>query len=85
MTIKLFGADWCQPCQQLKKLLVELKEDYNGLEYDTIDVDSNPEEVNKYRVRGVPTLIKLGEDGSVVGSLVGAQTKNTLKDFLEVV
>lgn len=51
--MKLFGASWCNPCQMAKKWL----NDHN-IAFEYIDVESGHEDVDKYNIMSVPTIVK---------------------------
>jgi thioredoxin 1 len=63
MTMKLlkFEADWCGPCTQQATIL----EEYDATPVESIDVDENQQMANDYNVRGLPTLVLVGEDGPI--------------------
>ena len=73
--IKLFGADWCGPCQSVKQLL-----EANNVKYEYFDVDTEESlsVLQELGVRGVPTLVK--EDGSFI---TGAKVEN-IKNFIGI-
>ena len=58
--VLFFSATWCQPCQEAKPRVEELRK--QGMKVTEIDIDKNPELVRKYRITQVPTFIVL-EDG----------------------
>ncbi|QDP59481.1 MAG: hypothetical protein GOVbin4162_55 [Prokaryotic dsDNA virus sp.] len=49
---KLFSASWCNPCKQLKKWI-----EAHNIEVELVDVDLHPDQVQEFRVRGVPCLV----------------------------
>jgi len=59
-----FGAEWCGPCQALKKKLAtsEAKNDMPDLVVAYLDMDQEKNEdiSNTYSVRSLPTLIYVG-------------------------
>ena len=60
--MKLFTAEWCAPCRQLKLYLEKFSHTV-----EIIDVDLHPEVTTAAGVRGIPCLL-LG-DGTVVVSV----------------
>lgn len=77
--LKIYSANWCQPCQQLKKTLSA--NDLN-IPVTTIDVDAWKDEAKADQVRAVPTLILL-ENGVEVKRTSGAKTLDQLKEFIK--
>lgn len=58
------GADKCIPCIMMTPILEDLKKEYAGvLDVKFVDAWKNPEEANKYRVRGIPTQIFYNASG----------------------
>lgn len=78
-TLKIYSAEWCGPCKQLKAVLpsVDLV-DVNLLQ---IDVEAWKDEAKSDNVRSVPTLILL-EDGVEIKRKTGAMTKDQLLEFV---
>lgn len=73
-TVKLFSASWCGPCHMLKSRLKSAK-----IEVEIVSVDDNREEVIKYKVRSIPTLIV--EEGDNFEAITGMDDIfNYLKD-----
>lgn len=60
-----FSASWCNPCKQLSKTLEG--EDL-GCDLIEIDIDQNRELCEKYNIRGVPTLVYVGNGQTLVGN-----------------
>ena len=56
-TLVDFYADWCGPCQMMKPVLEQVKNEVGEkARIIKIDVDRNPELVKLFRIRGIPTL-----------------------------
>ncbi len=58
--VLFFSATWCQPCQQAKPRVEELRK--QGMKVTEFDIDEHPDLARKYRITQVPTFIVL-EDG----------------------
>ena len=75
-----FTASWCAPCKQLAPIL-ESVETSIPIEVIDIDTESGANLGKTFGIRGVPTLVMV-EDDRVVKTLVGMQTKDKLKAWL---
>jgi len=71
-----FSATWCGPCKMLSKTLAAIE---SPIEIEEVDINTNPELTQEYRVRGVPTLV-LVEDDKEVKRKVGVMTA---EEFLQ--
>ena len=77
-----FYADWCAPCKALAPILQDVKKDLGEqVKIVKIDVDKNPSLAQKYKVRGVPTMI-LFKDGEIVWRQSGIVGKETLLEVI---
>ena len=77
-----FWAEWCGPCKQLAPLVEEASEEFkDSLSVCKMDVDSNRETAAKYGIRSIPTLM-IFENGKLVGTEIGALTKQQLDEFI---
>lgn len=77
-TAIVVSADWCAPCQQLKKgPVAALKKEGYGIEVR----DYKDPEVQKYGVKSLPTIIFL-KDGKEFHRLTGYRSKETLEKYL---
>lgn len=76
ITVKRFQATWCGPCQVLKPIFNELKAEYPQINFEDIDVDSDPTQAQQFGIRSVPTVVILN-NGAEVTRVTGAQNKNT--------
>jgi thioredoxin-like negative regulator of GroEL len=45
-----------------------------GLPIEVVDIDVHPEMAQEYSIRSVPTLVLLGDDGSIQKTSVGVKT-----------
>jgi thioredoxin 1 len=77
-----FTADWCPPCRQMGPVLSALaSEEGDRLKVVQLDVDTNPETTNAYKVLSMPTFMVF-RDGEPVKAMVGARPKRRLLEEL---
>lgn len=78
MKILKFYADWCKPCKILDENLKRLE-----AEYTSINIDDNEDLVDKYKIKSIPTLIKLDDDNNIISTEVGLLDINELKKWID--
>lgn len=68
-----FSASWCSSCRQLKPI-VEKEAPEKGYEMEDLDMDEDDGAffADKYKVRSLPTLIVLDENGTETKRAVGS-------------
>ena len=77
--ILYFSATWCGPCKTLGPIIQESTTE--GVIYDKIDVDSNPELSAQYGIRNIPALVLVDNKGNELGRKIGLQTKQDIISF----
>ena len=78
-----FYADWCGPCKMMAPIVDQIAEEYNGqITVGKCNIDENMKIAQKHKILSIPTLL-LFNQGEVVETLVGARTKNELKEVLK--
>jgi thioredoxin 1 len=75
-----FSATWCGPCKAYKPTLQQTTSEM-GIPVQYVDIDLNPDLVQQYGIRSVPTTV-VTVDGNTVVSKSGAMTKEQLKGLL---
>jgi thioredoxin 1 len=78
-----FSATWCQPCRAIAPFVNQLAGEYEGrVKVTTVDIDESPNTAQKYRIRGVPTLVMV-KGGEIVGQQVGAVPKAKIQQLMD--
>ena len=78
-----FSATWCQPCRAIAPFVEQLANEYAGrIKVTTVDIDESQATAQKYRIRGVPTLVMI-KNGEIVGQQVGAVPKAKIQQLME--
>jgi len=81
ITIKHFTATWCGPCKQLSPIMKELVNESQGIGYQVIDVDQNPDAASRLGVRSLPTVI-FEKNGTEVQRVIGLKPKSYYKQII---
>jgi thioredoxin 1 len=79
--VKRFTAAWCGPCKQLTPLFEQIQTSFPNVIFETIDVDSSPEEVQEHFITSVPTVIFF-KDGMAKQRFTGIQPKSMYVDTI---
>ena len=78
-----FWADWCGPCKTLGPILEELYiEDKGKWELIKIDTEEHQEIASYFKIQSIPHC-KLIYEGKIADEFSGAQTKATVRKFLD--
>ena len=73
ITVKKFYAEWCGPCKVLTPVMENVQTKFQGVSFESVDIDSQFEVAQKYYVRSVPTVI-VEKNGEELQRFVGVQS-----------
>jgi thiol-disulfide isomerase/thioredoxin len=58
MSVYYFSSPTCEPCKKLKPVVEDLKEEFPSLQWISVNIQNDPEELaKKYSVTVVPTIV----------------------------
>jgi thioredoxin 1 len=81
-----FYADWCGPCKALAPALDKFAEENPDVKVVKVNVDENPELLEKFKIRSIPTLTTMKDQKAIlhmVGIARGADPKEILRQLVE--
>jgi len=59
-----------------------LEEIDTNIPIEVVDIDKQQDVAIEYGIRGVPTLVKVDDNGNVTDRMVGIRAKNLVEEFL---
>lgn len=79
MKLLKFFTKCCGQCKQQTRLL----NDFTDIEIVPVDCDQNKDLVDKYDVKGLPTLVIVDDDENMVTKFTGLVKSEVIKKALE--
>ncbi len=77
-----FTAPWCGPCTAYAPMFENVSKEVTDWEFETIDIDKNPELATEYSIRSIPTTVFL-VDEHTVAKFTGVLQPKSLMEKLE--
>jgi len=74
-------AQWCGPCMMMNPILEKFAADNPDVFVGKIDADSQPDLVDRFRIRGLPQILLI-KKGREVKRNAGALSHGELSDFV---
>jgi thioredoxin 1 len=81
MKLLKFYAGWCQPCK-MQSQIIKQAGDKIKTQIEDIDIDNNTTMTIEYKVRSVPTMVLLDDEGKEAKRHVGVLNETKLLEFL---
>lgn len=77
-----FYADWCGPCRMVSPIVDEIAEENPQYLVGKINVDTERDLAQKFRVLSIPTLVVI-KNGKVIHQSAGARSKDEILAMLK--
>jgi thioredoxin 1 len=77
-------APWCGPCRAVSPVLESIVEENPNVFLAKVNVDDNPEVMERFGVRGIPTIL-VYSDGELAKTVIGAKPKQAMELELAVI
>ncbi len=76
-----FFADWCAPCRNMNPVLTRIAHKNGQIVVIKVNIEDHPASVEKYNIRGLPTLL-LFKNGILVERISGYRSEKELQEIL---
>ncbi len=73
-----FSAPWCGPCRQLGPTMDQVARNYPVIK---INVDEDSFQVQQFKIKNIPTVLLVDDDGNVLSSKIGAHSAQIYIDM----
>jgi thiol-disulfide isomerase/thioredoxin len=80
-TVLKYGGTWCGPCKVYAPKFEQIKNEMNGIKFESIDVDSGDPRILEHGIRNVPTTVVIDEKGNV-RKQTGVMNVDQLRAFI---
>ncbi len=77
LTVIKFWADWCAPCKIFVPVFEAVSEMVKDVEFQSVNIDDDPESATLYNVRSIPTTI-ITKNDEVVDTIIGLVNEEEL-------
>jgi thioredoxin 1 len=79
-----FFATWCRPCKNLSPILEELSKEIDNFAVIKVDVDTEKLQdiINLHKIESLPTLVFYKNGDLQQHSIVGYNSKEEIKTFI---
>ncbi len=76
-----FYTEWCQPCKALMPIIEKLSEEFDGVKFVKVNVESAPIAAIRHKISSVPTVM-LFNNGEACGKFLGLRKHDDYKEAL---
>lgn len=63
----LFTTPYCEPCKAFKPIFISESTKYHDVKFLPVDATEERETARRYKIRSVPTLVLLDDNGVQIG------------------
>ncbi len=78
-----FWAEWCHPCMNFKPIFEKVANDFPGVAFGKINVESDQELARDFDVMSIPTILFF-KAGKEVDRFIGTLPEDALKQRITV-
>ena len=65
MSAIVFSSPTCEPCKALKPVFDDLKEEFNSINWSSINIKEDPAQLTQlYGIKRVPSMVVISKDGT---------------------
>lgn len=80
--VVIFGASWCPPCKVIKSRLSAISENFEWVDFYSVDADTDTAVFTRFGVRQVPTIAAF-QDGQLKDSILAGLSTPQLMTWID--
>lgn len=77
-----FYADWCMPCQDMKKIILKMSEKFKNIEFGKVNIDKNQKLAEKFKIDKIPALFFF-KKSKLLGKKIGIISEQELEQVIK--
>lgn len=83
IAVLCFGAPWCAPCKEFERACLELRDEYQQVEFAKLQVEEVPQLVEDFSIRSIP-FVMIVRERTVLYAEAGGLPKSELQHLLDL-
>lgn len=77
-------AEWCPPCKKFGPIFESVSKEFPGVDFVKINADENPDFLNKFSIRGIPTILLTTDSGDILFQHAGILSAENLRKLVSL-
>lgn len=75
-------AEWCAPCKKFGPIFEKVANEFPEVEFQKINADENPQFLENFGIRGIPTILVVSRQGEILHQHAGILSEAKFRDLV---